>query len=162
VRDRIIILALTALVHALQHEPDQALPTLAAALALAEPEGYVRTFVDEGAPMRALIAAYRLQLADRAQEPAGEAGARLPAYIDRLLDSFPQQVPAPSSTLALLSERERAVLQLLAGGRSTQEIATQLVISVHTARSHLKNIYAKLEAHNRVQALECARALQLL
>jgi ATP/maltotriose-dependent transcriptional regulator MalT len=157
--DKITILALTALAYAAQPDPDQALVSLAKALALAEPEGYIRTFVDEGAPMRSLL------MAQRAHLPASEMNARLLAYIDRLLKAFPQDVPAgpPESTIfQLLSERERAVLQLIADGRSVQEIATLLVISAHTARTHIKNIYAKLDAHNRIQAVERARALDLL
>jgi LuxR family maltose regulon positive regulatory protein len=90
---------------------------------------------------------------------------RLRRYIDRLLDADSSAVaaaPLASPALSLLSERERTILQLLADGRSVQEIASLLIISVHTARTHVKHIYAKLEAHNRIQALERARALQLL
>jgi LuxR family maltose regulon positive regulatory protein len=157
--DRILILALTALAHAARRDQHQALASLAAALALAEPEGYIRTFVDEGAPVRALLMALR----DR--QPAFELGERRMVYIDRLLEAFPHTAPStqsPSAASNLLSERERAVLQLLAGGHSVQEIAARLVISAHTARTHIKNIYVKLDAHNRVEALEHARALQLL
>jgi len=157
--DRIAILGLTALAHAAQRDPNQALASLAEALALAEPEGYIRLFVDEGAPMRSLL------IVQYTRVSASELGTQLLAYIDRLLHAFPQEVPtATTESVAseLLSERERAVLQLLAAGRSAQEIATLLVISVHTARTHVKNIYIKLDAHNRVQALERARALNLL
>jgi LuxR family maltose regulon positive regulatory protein len=157
--DRITILALTALAHAARLDPNQALPKLVEALALAEPEGYIRTFVDEGAPMRSLLQALRGQL------PAIEPDERLLAYVGRLLGSFPADVSAsPSSARipTLLSEREHAVLELIAEGQSIQEIASILVISAHTARTHVKNIYTKLDAHNRVQALDHARALQLL
>jgi len=157
--DQIVILALLALAEADQRQPNHGLESLMAALTLAEPEGYIRTFVDQGAPMRSLL------LALRAQVSASDSSERLLAYIDRLLAAFPHDVPAtpsPSAPPDLLSERERAVLQLLAAGRSVQEIATSLVISAHTARTHVKNIYLKLDAHNRVQALERARALRLL
>jgi LuxR family maltose regulon positive regulatory protein len=157
--DRIAILGLRALAHAEGRDPNQALASLAAALELAEPEGYIRTFVDEGAPMRALL------LTQREQLPESEAGTRLRTYIDRLLGAVWPAVSAALSSSpppALLSERERTVLQLLAGGHSVQEIATHLVISAHTARTHVKNIYAKLDAHNRVQAIERARTLNLL
>jgi LuxR family maltose regulon positive regulatory protein len=155
--DRIAILALTALAHAARHDPNQALESLAVALLLATPEEYIRTFVDEGAPMRSLL------LALRARISAGESGERPLAYVERLLNAFPADIsgsPSPSPTL--LSEREHAVLQCIAEGRSVQEIAIDLVISAHTARTHVKNIYRKLDAHNRVQALERARALHLL
>ena len=157
--DQIMILALLALAHAARGEPNLALASLAAALALAEPEGYIRMFVDEGLPMRSLL------LSQHAQLPNSESGMRLRRYIDRLLDADSSAVaaaPPASPALSLLSERERTILQLLADGRSIQEIASILIISVHTARTHVKHIYAKLDAHNRVQALERARALQLL
>jgi LuxR family transcriptional regulator, maltose regulon positive regulatory protein len=157
--DRIAILALIALTSMAQHDLPHALETLSAALMLAEPESFIRTFVDEGAAMCSLL------LGQRAHLPAGASGERLRIYIDRLLEAFPLDRSAASALSTpppLLSERERAVLQLIAGGRSVQEIATLLVISVHTTRTHLKHIYAKLEVHSRLQALERARALQLL
>jgi LuxR family maltose regulon positive regulatory protein len=118
----------------------------------------MRTFVDEGQPMRALL------LLQRAQMPAGAAGQPLRSYIERLLACFSPAVEATpaASRPSPLSEREHTILQLLADGRSVQEIAIQLIISVHTARTHVKHIYAKLEVHNRIQALERARGLQLL
>jgi LuxR family maltose regulon positive regulatory protein len=157
--DRIEILILLALVGASGHDPPQALGPLTAALELAEPEGYIRMFVDEGAPMQTLLKAQRSRLA------ASDLGKRQMAYVDRLLVAFPPDVlaiPTTSMKAQLLSEREQTVLQLLAAGRSIQEIATSLIISSHTARTHVKHIYAKLDAHNRVQALERARSLQLL
>src|SRR6185295_4594594 len=103
-----------------------------------------------------------LLLTQRAQLPDSEASTRLRAYTDRLLDAFSPAVsttPPSSPPQALLSERQRTILQMLADGRSIQQIATGLIISVHTARTHVKHIYAKLEAHNRVEALDRARAL---
>jgi LuxR family maltose regulon positive regulatory protein len=61
-----------------------------------------------------------------------------------------------------LSEREYAVLRLIAGGLSINEIARTLVISGHTVRTHLRKIYTKLQVHNRMQALAAARSLGLL
>ena len=157
--DRITILALLALAHAVAGDSTQTMQILVAAIRLAAPAGYIRTFVDEGAPMRALLQALRGQL------PAVEPDERLQAYVARLLDAFQQNAPAtpitPAST-SPLSEREHAVLELIAEGRSISEIAATLVISVHTARTHVKNIYTKLDAHNRVQAIDRARILQLL
>jgi LuxR family maltose regulon positive regulatory protein len=157
--DRITIRALLALAHAVQGEPAQMSQNLVAALGLAEPAGYIRTFVSEGAPMHALLQALRGQL------PTIAPAERLVTYVDRLLDAFQRRDPATSATpasMSPLSEREQAVLQLLAEGQSISEIAARLVISAHTARTHVKNIYTKLEAHNRVQALGRAHALQLL
>ena len=62
----------------------------------------------------------------------------------------------------LISSRELDVLALLASGKSNQGIADTLIIGTNTVKMHLRHIYAKLDAHNRVEALKCARALQLL
>ena len=85
-------------------------------------------------------------------------------YLDQLLAARgPAPDPAaPSHPANPLSEREQEILQLLAAGQTIPQIARQLIVSVHTARTHVKNIYAKLDAHNRVQALEQARLRQLL
>jgi LuxR family maltose regulon positive regulatory protein len=72
-------------------------------------------------------------------------------------------VPRPSAQLIEpLSERERDTLKLVAAGLATEEVAQELVISLGTVRTHLKHIYGKLDAHNRVQAVERARALNLV
>jgi LuxR family maltose regulon positive regulatory protein len=61
-----------------------------------------------------------------------------------------------------LSEREQDVLRLIAAGLSNQEIAQRLIISVGTVKTHLINLYGKLEVHSRTQAVARARALQLV
>jgi LuxR family maltose regulon positive regulatory protein len=142
----------------------QALTTLGRALALAEPEGYVRIFVDEGAPMAALLA----QNAERRAQ-----SDPLFNYIEHLLHAFPEpqrqaqiirRSPLEGSNALVepLSERELEVLRLLAAGLESPEIARELIIGVSTARSHIKNIYGKLGVHGRVQAIERARALGLV
>jgi LuxR family maltose regulon positive regulatory protein len=159
VSDCIAIRVLLALAGAAKRDPHQAFVPLTAALGLAEPEAYIRTFVDEGAPMQSLLIDQRTRLAAR------DVDKHLLAYVDRLLEAFPPDVRAAPSTptkAQLLSEREQAVLRLLAAGLSIQEIAASLIISSHTARTHVKHIYAKLDVHNRVQALARARSLQLL
>jgi LuxR family maltose regulon positive regulatory protein len=157
--DRITIMALLSLAQAVKGDSTQMVPTLVAAVRLAAPQGYIRTFVDEGTPMHALLRALPAQLS------ASTAEWPLVLYINQLLEAFAierPETPSPPSSASLLSERERAVLHGIAEGRSIQEIAALLVISAHTVRTHMKNIYSKLDAHNRVQALEHARALQLL
>ncbi len=130
-----------------------AMNALAGALALAEPEGYIRIFVDEGAPMARLL---------RQAESRGVA----PDYVGQLLAAFGEAAYSAAPTAQLLpeplSEREFEILRLVAAGLTTQEIAEELVIAVGTVRTHLKNIYGKLDAHSRVQAVERARALNLL
>lgn len=155
ISDQIVILALLALAHTVGRHSDRAVAPLTRALALAEPDGYIRTFADEGVIMRRLLVAQRAQPADKRQL----------SYINRLLDACAPDGGSTSSISTspeLLSARERAVLELLAAGRSIPEIASLLIISANTVRAHVKHIYAKLDVHNRVHALERARSLQLL
>lgn len=140
----------------LLHEKGQEAPAMIAlsrALALAEPEGYVRLFVDEGPPMIGLL---------RQAQARGVA----PAYVAALLSACGSAPPSPSPLAAALVEpltvRELEALRLLAAGLSTPEIAAQLYVTVGTVRSHLKSISRKLDVHSRLQAVERARALGLL
>jgi LuxR family maltose regulon positive regulatory protein len=137
--------------------PREALLHLREALALAEPEGYVRTFVDLGEPM----AEWLSQL--------GTA----PAYASALLPAFPagtrqHEIPRnptlwPAQPLVEpLSERELEVLSLLAAGQMRREIAQELSVSVNTVKAHLKGIYGKLDVHDRRAAVAKARELGLL
>jgi LuxR family maltose regulon positive regulatory protein len=122
------------------------------ALALAEPEGYVRVFVDEGPPMAALL-----------EEAAKRRIA--PGYARRLLTAFgPAEVSAPveQPLIEPLSERELDVLRLLATDLGGPEIARELVVSLNTVRTHTKSIYGKLGVNNRRAAVRRAEELALL
>jgi len=140
--------------------PTAALAFLADALALAQPEGYIRTFVDKGEPMAALL-----------REAASQGIA--PDYVAKLLAAFeteaqerrrPRKATAPPAQPLIepLSERELEVLQLLVAGRTYHEIAQTLFVSVNTVKTHLKNIYGKLGVHNRREAATKAKELHLL
>jgi len=140
---------------ALQAKPDQALAALERALSLAEPEGYVRTFVDAGAPMAALL---------RIAASRGIAAAPGVAqdYVGKLLAAF-GEVASPSAPLIEpLSERELEVLRLLAAGLSNREIAAELFLAVGTVKKHTSNIYGKLNVHKRTQAVARAKELGLV
>jgi len=118
------------------------------ALALAEPEGYVRTFVDEGKSMAALL---RYALSQ------GVA----PGYVGQLLAAFGES--AGVQPLAEpLTAREFEVLRLIVDGLKNQEIADRLVISIATVKRHISNIYAKLGVHRRTQAIARTQELDLL
>jgi LuxR family maltose regulon positive regulatory protein len=147
------ILALQARLFQEQDHVAQAMIALSRALALAEPQGYVRLYVDEGTPMVALL---------RQAQVRGVA----PAYVAALLTACGSAPQAPSAAAPALVEplstRERELLRLLAAGLSTPEIAAQLFITTGTVRNHLKSIYGKLAVHSRLQAVERARALGLL
>ena len=168
------ILAFLAVALQLWGDGGPAYVVLEDALRLGEPEGYVRTFVEEGEVMRRLIATWRAGTARNAAV-ADPAALRLVAYAGRLLAAFPKAEASDSpagpaggrsqanrSLIEPLSEREIEVLELVARGLSTQEIASKLIIAEGTVKAHLASIYRKLDVHSRTQALASARALHLL
>jgi LuxR family maltose regulon positive regulatory protein len=153
---------------------DAALGLLARAVAEAEPEGVVRPFLDEGAPMAALLATMR----ETARERQELTGGASPVYLDALLAAFPGQEPGPpggraptpaappgarpAALIESLSARELQVLRLLAAGRSNAEMAAELFVEQSTVKTHLIHLYNKLSVHSRTQAVARARDLQLL
>jgi LuxR family transcriptional regulator, maltose regulon positive regulatory protein len=145
------VLVLQALAHQLHGDIDTALRPLERALGLAEPEGYVRLFVDEGAPMTGLL---------RAAAKRGIA----PGYARRLLTTLGRtadRAPATPDLIEPLSARERDVLRLLATDLSGPEIARELVVSLSTVRTHTNRIFAKLGVNNRRAAVRRAAELDL-
>ena len=159
--DLIEILALQALALWAGHEKERAVSTLARALALAEPEGYVRTFVDEGASMAELLSEVLEALQRRRLDPS------IPAhYLRKLLAALERDDASarlPTTDLPdPLSGRELEILQLVAAGKSNRRIATELFVSVGTVKTHINNLYRKLDAHSRTQAVARARELKLL
>jgi LuxR family maltose regulon positive regulatory protein len=185
------ILLLQALAHQAGGNNARAISLLRQALTLAEPEGFVRLFVDEGLPLAGLL--YKLN--------ASPEHTGLEAYIHKLLaacPNLPSPVSDPSSIKAgdgveasagpppkgstpdaptesivnpkskiqnlidPLTERELEILHLIAAGQSNKEIARTLVIAVGTVKKHLNSIYGKLDVHSRTQAIVQAKALNLL
>ncbi len=135
-----------------------ALAHLTQALEMADPEGYTRTFVDEGPAMQALLS----ELADR---------SRIAARILKAFDgpnegataTSPPVGPSEVGTLPeSLTDREQEVLALIAQGLTNQDIANHLVLSINTVKTHAKNIYEKLGVRNRAQATLRATELRLL
>jgi len=152
-REVTVLLVLQALAYQAQRNDDQALSSLEEALILAEQEGYVRTFIDEGDPMQELL------------HQASSQGVATD-YIGKLLTAFEsgrlvkQQIAQP--LIEPLSERELEVLRLLATELTGPEIARELMISLNTMRTHTKNIYSKLNVNSRLAALSKASELNLL
>ena len=132
--------------------PDLALHFLKDALVKAQPEGFIRTFVDKGEPMKALLE----KLKPQAAELKGYIQTILAAFGPKLNLSIRQALIEP------LSERELDVLRLLSEGLSNGEIAQRLVVSVGTVKTHVHSIIDKLGVHNRTQAVAQARQLELL
>ena len=146
------ILVLLALAHQTQGNLTGALGALERALTLAELEGYVRIFVDEGPPMAALL------------EKAAKRGIT-PNYVRQLLRHFSSAADrtlAKQNLIEPLSDRELEVLRLLGSELDGPELARELTVSLNTIRTHTKNIYAKLGVNSRRAAVRRAAELGLL
>jgi LuxR family maltose regulon positive regulatory protein len=158
------ILLLQALAFQAQDNLPHALASLERALTLAEPEGYVRIFVDEGEAMRMLIADFRFsiekQMSSTAHAQLGYTGKLLAAFAPAV--SKQSTIKNPKSEMVEpLSERELEVLKLLRSELSGPEIAQQLIVSINTFRTHTKNIFSKLGVNSRRAAVRRAEELDL-
>ncbi|HXD09074.1 MAG TPA: LuxR C-terminal-related transcriptional regulator [Anaerolineales bacterium] len=147
------ILAVQAVAYHAQGQPDQAFATLEHALELAEPEGYVRVFVDEGVPM------VRLLRRMMTRSPASEYVRRL---LEALGESATTEMPIINKLVESLSQRELEVLRLIVEGATNKEIADELVLTINTVKRHISNIFGKLHVSNRAQAIARAREQNLL
>jgi LuxR family maltose regulon positive regulatory protein len=160
---------LDALAHEAEGDPAAALAALAEALVLAAPEGYLRVFLDEGAPIAALL---RELMVGRRLEQLG--GGSVPhEFLGRLTTAFdlhgmPVLPPVHRGAMALpgmvqpLSTREHEVLTLMAAGHPNREIAEELFITVDTVKRHISHVFAKLGVGNRTRAVARAREVGLL
>jgi LuxR family maltose regulon positive regulatory protein len=154
--------AVQALAHQAHGQHAAAFIALERALTLAEPEGYVRMFVDEGQPIAALLTRMKAE------------GGKMKEYVARLLAAFSSEIPlpvAPSShpsalspqpLVELLSQRELDVLRLVSQGCSNREISQRLVLALDTVKGHNRRIYEKLQVQRRTEAVARARELGLL
>jgi LuxR family maltose regulon positive regulatory protein len=153
------ILSLQALSLQALGENDHAFGVLEKTLAMAEPSGYIRVFVDEGPPMARLLY---------------EALSRdiTPAYTRQLLAAFPDTEPDQSietqesvsgtGLVEPLTDRELEVLQLIAEGLTNREVGERLYLAANTVKAHTRTIYSKLGVNNRTQAVNRARALGII
>jgi LuxR family maltose regulon positive regulatory protein len=159
--ERLKVLLLQAVALHTHGQKEEALEVLADALALAQPGGFVRIFVDEGPPMAQLLS----EAATLGIRPdyAGNLLAALEAEAQKHQDAS-HLSPAPSAQPLVepLSERELEVLQLIAQGLSNREISERLFLALSTVKGHNRNIYAKLQVQRRTEAVARARELGLL
>jgi LuxR family maltose regulon positive regulatory protein len=156
--ERLKVMVLQALAHYALDEKDRAVDLLADALALAEPGGFIRTFVDEALPMAQLLS---------------EAAAQgiMPDYVGKLLAVFADEEqkdkdksssPGAQPLVEPLSQRELEVLRLIALGLSNHEISKRLFLALDTVKGHNRRIYDKLQVQRRTEAVARARELGLL
>jgi len=140
----------------MQADTDSALAVLEQAMNLAQSEGYMRVFLDEGEPIETLLKTAVTKWKDH----------KLTAYARKLLAAFNNEsVPIPaaeSPPTGILSERELEVLCLMAAGCSNREVASELVIAIGTVKRHTANIFDELDVRNRTEAVARARQLGLL
>jgi LuxR family maltose regulon positive regulatory protein len=160
--ERLQVIVLQAIAHHVHGDTEKALQLISEALILAEPGGMIRIFVDEGLPMSQLMS------------KAAAKGTQS-IYLDKIRaafetekrkssnDGFMSQAPGSGAQPLIepLTPREREVLALIAAGYSNPEIASRLVIAVTTVKTHVKNIYGKLQVTNRFQAITRAKELNL-
>ena len=156
--ERLKVLVLVAIALEAQGDKDQAMHLLLDALALAEPDGFIRLFVDEGKPMAHLLS-------------KAAAIGLMPDYIGKLLSvceaeqqkSENNSYPPPAQPLIEpLSQRELEVLHLMAQGLSNQEMSERLFLALSTVKGHNRNIFGKLQVQRRTEAVARARELGLL
>jgi LuxR family transcriptional regulator, maltose regulon positive regulatory protein len=169
IRHVLEILVLQAKIYHMRRESSQSFAVLTQAVHLAEPEGYIRLFVDEGPLMRTLLS----QLREKKLSPT------LPTYLDTLIEAFTQRKREHEESLAAgagksiehkhiqplpnpLTQRELEVLQMIANGASNQEIAQSLVVANCTVKRHVRNIFGKLGVNSRTQAIALARTQEIL
>jgi LuxR family maltose regulon positive regulatory protein len=161
--ERLKVMVLEAVALHARDEKAKAFQVLGEALALAEPEGFIRIFVDEGEPMRLLIADFRLWIEKQSHEHPRVG------YVDKLLTAFTRPM-APQSAISNLqstiveplSPRELEILRLIAQGLSNREISEQLFLALDTVKGHNRRIYGKLQVGRRTEAIARARELGLL
>lgn len=156
------IMLLRAVMRQKIENPDEALAILESALTLAEPEGYVRTFVEEGQPVQQLVSLWLSRtesspLAPYARYLLSQFG-NTPAPTQGEQDSAPLQ----SVLVEPLTQRELEVLGLIALGKTNKEISAVLVVSPGTVKAHTSNIYRKLDVSNRTEAVSRARELEII
>ena len=157
-------LLVRAQLHAVSGDKGSSQQDTLQALELGEPEGFISIFVEEGAPMAGMLA----NLLN--QNQLGDIKAE---YIRRILAAFPDEkvsdvlpasqiLPGMKSMIDPLSNRELEILRLIGEGYTNQEIAEQLVITLHTVKKHSSNIYAKMGVSSRTQAVARGRQLKYL
>ena len=164
--ERLRAMVLEAIALRAHSEKERAAQVLGEALALAEPGGFIRLFVDEGEPLRLALADFRLAI----EKQLRGYDRKLLGYVDKLLAAFePLPTTSPSRVgdskpplLEPLSQRELEILKLIDRGLSNREIGERLFLALDTVKGHNRRIFDKLQVERRTEAIARARELGLL
>lgn len=140
----ITVLVLSALIEKNLGKEEEALSRIREALAIAAPEGYARSFLDEGNEV--------LELVRKVRDAA-------PEFVDKLTGEEAKKASEPTEPL---KKREIEILGLIAKGMSNDEISEKLYITTGTTKWHIKNIFAKLGVKKRTQAVNKAKQLNII
>jgi LuxR family maltose regulon positive regulatory protein len=159
-RDKIRVLIMKGLLLDKLGSREDALMKLEHALHLSESENYCRSYIDQGRPMAELLLDYVRRRQSGFIRPSDKAVSLL--YAKRLLQVMNVSLPSLPQLPTLLTEQETRIVGMIERGMSNKEIAEQLQTAVATVKSHIKNIYRKLEVNSRLQALQRAKELNLL
>jgi LuxR family transcriptional regulator, maltose regulon positive regulatory protein len=150
------IRVLLTLGYKLNGDLKRAQTVLKEALLAAEPEGFVRVFLDAGSEIEPLLA----QIGKSKFDSCAGYAIRLLHALNR--QKYPQNSILQSPSSGLLSKRELQILEMIAAGMSYQEISNELVIAMSTVQTHIRNMYVKLDVHSGIEAVNCARKLGLI
>jgi LuxR family maltose regulon positive regulatory protein len=146
------ILILQALAYHGKNDKEQALAVLDKAIMLAQPEGYVRVFLDEGEPMVRLLYTAKVHQV---------GGSYLPELLSQTNNDSKQALLNTQLLIEPLTKRDLELFKLIEQGCTNQDIADRLVISIPTVKRHISNIYSKLSAKSRTQAISLAKDINL-
>jgi len=158
-RDQIKVLIMQSVMHQRLGHTEAARKQLEKALHLGQPEGYVRSFIDEGPIVAVMLTAYMKGKREKVLSAPPMVSLE---YVRQLLQAFTVIQVEDKSHKVLLTEQETKVLLWIAGGLSNKEIANRLNITAETVKFHIKNVYRKFGVNNRVQALQHAKQLMLI
>ncbi len=157
-------LLVRAQMHAVQGDEQSSQADVTTAVKLAEPEGFITIFLEEGRPVARILATLfeNSQLENDQADHAKKIFDAYPEAVQAAALSVSETAAAGDTLVEPLSNRELEILRLIGEGCTNQEIAGQLVITLHTVKKHSSNIYSKLGVRSRTQAVARARELQLL
>ncbi|MBB6732157.1 LuxR C-terminal-related transcriptional regulator [Cohnella zeiphila] len=158
-RDKIKVLVKWSMMEHRRGNTEAAIEKLSVALQLAEPNGYVRSFADEGAGMAELLTRY---LHMRQHRFIRESNPASLLYIKKLLSVLPDTVEGPTAPSVMLTGQQLNILRLIAKGLTNKQIAEQCFVTSETVKTHIKHIYMKLDVNNRFHAIRRAKELRLL